>query len=859
MNKMKTTLIGLLLLIPVCLFAQNVDFKKQNFPNDPDGFTKAMTSLSKGQDYFFRGPRYYERSLKFLLEANAFNPNNADLNFQIGTVYNALNLKGEAAEYFKKAALLNPKFRKEGQLLTAENYHLDMQWDKAISEYRDYIEILNQESVTAKKAKKAEIDAEIAQVNQRIAQCGNGKILTKDTVDIILINLGKGVNSKYPDYSPIISADEKNLYFTSRRPNTTGGEIPPGDVYYYEDIYHSTKEADGRWSAAKQVKGFINTKDHEGTVALSPDGKKMIIYRFKNNGDLFESKLLEDGSWSLPKSLDKINSKYRETHASYSPDGKSLYFTSNNPDLGAKGLDIFKINYDEATGNWGTPERLPETVNTDFDEDGVFVDAEGKMLYFSSKGHNSIGGYDIFKSELVNGVPSQAVNMGYPINNPADDVFFVVMPGGKRAYFDSGRKGGFGEKDIYTMLFLSDLKLELVGTIFDKETNGKISNASIEIVKDNKKVDLTYPSAGDYTGTVKATQRYKATVKADGYADLVEYFTAEMVHPDSFTIRKDFYMTPQKFLLVRGKVYDELTDEVIPANIEFAAVLGEEKITTKSGADGYREKLDRLGVYKAKVTAQGYQSYEDIVSLNEAGVEGNELEKDFYLLKNGAKGIVRDIAVSGNIIEKATRKAQNGKITIRDEKNKVVAVVNSTVGQGYKVNLKTNTVYSFNIDAEGFDDIAERVVLKASKNSNEVKKNFYVEKTTENILAIKSIYFYFDKFNIRQDALADLNNVVKVMNQYPEAKVDISGHTDSRGSYEYNLTLSLNRAKAAYNWLIANGVSKDRITFSNYSFSKPAAPNENPDGTDNPEGRQKNRRVEFKVYTKTFSLESEGR
>lgn len=856
---MRHTLTILLFILPSIFWAQNVDFKKQNFPNDPEGFEKAEGKLKKGMEYFYSGPRFYERSLRYLIEANAFNPNNADLNYNIGTIYNALNLKGEAAEYYKKAASLNPKFKKEGQLLTAENYHLDMQWDRAIAEYNEYIEILNQELAVAKKDKVEELNAEVARIKRKIEQCQNGKKIAQEEVDIIIINLGKGVNSKYPDYSAVVSADEKTMYFTSRRANTTGGLIPVGDVYYFEDIYQSVKGDDGKWGPAKQAPGFVNTKDHEGTVALSADGKKMIIYRFKNEGDLYESTLGADGNWSLPKSLDGVNSKYRETHASYGPDGKTLYFTSNNPAIGAKGLDIFKSVYDEAGQKWGTPERLPETVNSDMDEDGVFMDSEGKFLYFSSKGRNTMGGYDIYKSEIVDGVPTEAVNMGYPVNTPSDDVFFVAMPGGKRAYFDSGRKGGFGEKDIYTMLFMSDLQLTLFGTIYDQESHEILKTANIAIVADktSEEVPLGFPFPGDYAGTVQASSKYKATVKAEGYEDVIEYFTADMIHPDSLSIRKNFFLNPIKQLVVKGKVYDEETEQVIPADIIFTTVMGDSEIPTKSTEGGYSAKLDRQGVYKVKVSSKGYDSFEDIISLNEAGLSAKELDKDFYLLKTGAIGTVKDITLTGKIIDKTTGKATNGKIIIKDAKNKVVATLTSNGDAGYSTKIKSNTTYSFNIESEGYPSIDERVVIKVPKNSDQAKKDFYVEKGTDNVLAIRNIYFDFDKFAIKQESLVDLNAVLKIMNQYPDAKVELSGHTDSKGSYEYNLTLSLNRAKAAYQWLISNGISKNRITFTNYSFSKPAAPNENADGSDNPEGRKKNRRVEFRVYSNAVNLEGE--
>lgn len=843
----KTLTVIIMFLLPALMWAQSVEFKKQNFPNDPKGFDKALSNYNKGIDFYQRGPRYFEQSLKFLLEANSFNPNNSDLNYAIGTIYNALNLKGEAAEYYKKAAQLNPKFKKEGLRLSAENLQLDMQLDRAIGEYNEYIALLRDEANKANKKKKSEIDAEIAEIQRKIVECENARRITKDTVSIVIINVGKGINSKYPEYSAVVTADEKNMYFTSRRSSTTGGGIPAGDVFYYEDIYHSTKGPDGRWGTARNVKGLINTKDHEGTVAITPDGKKMIIYRHKNNGDLYESELGEGGSWGIPKSLEGINSKHRETHATYSPDGKTIYFVSDNPAYGAKGLDIFKSVYNESDKKWSAPERLPETINTDADEDGVFMDADGKIMYFSSKGHNSIGGYDVFKSEIVNGQPGPAVNMGYPVNTPADEVFFVAMPGGKKAYFNSARKGGFGEKDIYTMLLLQDLELYISGNIYDKKTNSIIKNASIQLTKNNTPVELTYPSPGSYSGSVLAANKYKAVVTAPGYEEQIEFFTATMVHPDSLHITKDFYLNPLNAFTLRGKIYDEETDKVISGEVEIVTVMGEETIKVNSNENGYSTKLDRDAVYKVKVTSNGYEPYEDMLSINDA--TPTELVRDFYLLKVGSKGTVKDITLKGMVYDRSNNTPKNAIITIKDANNKLIATLNSSDQTGYSVKLKSNTPYSFTVEASGYGKIEEKVTVKVPKNATEATKNFYLEvPVAENILDIRNIYFDYDKYDIREDALKDLKAVLKILNEFPNSKVELSGHTDNKGSYQYNLVLSLNRAKGTYDWLISNGISKSRIKYTYYSFNKPAAPNQHPDGSDNPEGRQKNRRVEFKVY-----------
>jgi outer membrane protein OmpA-like peptidoglycan-associated protein/tetratricopeptide (TPR) repeat protein len=847
---MKNALLGLFFLIPTVLFAQNVDFKKRNFPNDPEGFNKAQMNFSKGQELYYRGPRFYESALNYLLEANTFNPNNTDLNIILGTAYNALNLKGEAAEFYKKAAALDPNYKKEGMLLSAENLHLDLQWTEAIREYVAYKNFIISEAENSGKRKQEEAQNEIVEINRRIDQCENGKVISSDTVEIILVNLGKNVNSKYPDYSPVVTADEKKMFFTSQRPNTTGGKIPPGQVYHYDDIYESVK-INGGWSSAKQIPGKANTNNHDASVGISPDGKKMIIYRPLKKGNLFETTLGEDGLWTKPKSLKGINSKFRETHASYSPDGKWLYFTSSNPKIGAKGLDIFRTSFDQEKGSWTTPERLSDMINTEMDEDGIYISQDGSSVYFSSNGHNTMGGYDIFRSDLQEGQIGTPVNMGYPVNNSADDVFFVAMPGGKKAYFGSDRRGGLGEKDVYAALLTKGLDLQFESLVTNEETGEPIGNATMEVSLDNVPVTISAGGNGRFSGTVKATERYRVLIRAKGYNEVEEYFTADLTSPDTFAIRKDFKMSIQRFITIKGKVTDELTNEPVSAKVEFFELMGDEKVAATIDANAYSASLNLKKVYRAVVSAEGYQTFEEIVSLDEHILGIPFISKDFFLLKPGIQPIVKEILISGKIYEKPDGISKNGKIIIRDEQFNQIATLNVDAESGYQVKLKTNTVYNFFIESEGLEEVSQRIVFKVSKYDTKTTRHFFLQKSTKNYLAFKTIYFQFDKSDLLEEALTVLNSVKKILMEFPEAKVDISGHTDAMGPYDYNLQLSLQRAKTALNWLLANGVSKERVTYNYYSFTKPAEPNRNPDGSDNPDGRRKNRRVEFKVYSKS--------
>jgi outer membrane protein OmpA-like peptidoglycan-associated protein len=345
---------------------------------------------------------------------------------------------------------------------------------------------------------------------------------------VSITNLGNTINSKYADYSPLISADGSFLIFTSRRAETTGGMKDESIDSYYEDIYFS-EQINGEWVQAKNIGAPINTNYHDATVGLSPDGQKLFIYNDNSgSGDIYEC-TLEGEKWSNPVKLPEvINSKYNEYTASFSPDGNAIYFVSDKPG-GIGGKDIY-VSYKDENGAWKESENLGKNINTEMDEDAVFMHADGSTLYFSSQGHKSMGGYDIYKSTFnkTQKTWSKPTNLGFPINSGDDDVFFVMLANGKTAFYTSKKEGGFGDADIYRIDFneVSDSLQKtpqltlLKGIVVDAKNNEPLF-AQIEIT-DNVTGNLisTFQSnatTGKYLISLPSGKNYGINVNATGY------------------------------------------------------------------------------------------------------------------------------------------------------------------------------------------------------------------------------------------------------------------------------------------------------------------------------------------------------
>ena len=450
--KLLLILLSLLVLAPAT--AQNdISFDKEFFPiEQKEALKDAKKQIKEGDKLYEDDVPIYSLAIEYYLKANKFNPHNAQLNYKIGKCYLKTVQKPKSLAYLETARMLNPKVQPDLLYLLARSYHLNLDLEKAIETFEEY-----RGSLSPK-----ELSEQGNNIDKKIDECHVAMEMVNNPVRIFIDNLGRGVNTKYPEYGPYINADETILMFTSARDNTTGGKTDDRDLKFFEDIYISNRSGD-IWRDASNPGKPLNTDSHDAIVGVSPDGKHALIYKGEDNGgDIFECRINEEGEWSKPKRLPKeINTKYHESSASFSPDMEALYFVSDKPG-GFGGKDIYytslrikgnkeKLDYEDAV-------NLGAVINTRYDEEGVFMDVEGKTFYFSSKGHSTMGGYDVFKTTLENGKWTKPVNLGYPINTADDDMFFSFSRDGRHAYYSSFDPDGYGNRDIYMITLLGPEK-----------------------------------------------------------------------------------------------------------------------------------------------------------------------------------------------------------------------------------------------------------------------------------------------------------------------------------------------------------------------------------------------------------------
>ena len=381
---------------------------------------------------------------------------NIKANFEAGHLHLETIKKDLAVKYFLRIANQDPDYRFDLNFWIGQSLQYGLEFDKALKYYTQY-----RQKLISKPNYQGKDKVELKEVERKIKECENGIEFVANPKNFSIVNIGREINSEFDDYGPVLNESESEIVFTTRRRDDNLNENVAEDNKPWEDIFTTTKSG-GKWARAKNIGAIINTKFNDSNLALSADGKTLYIYKDDGNGDIYVSERLADGTWGVPDALPGIiNSSYREASVSVTENGDILYFASERPG-GLGGSDIYVCTKD-SKGEWSKVKNLGSSINTELDEDGPFIDYDGKSLYFSSRGRKGMGGYDIYKSTLINldrNEWSEPENLGFPINTPDDDVYFVNSKDGKRAYYASIRDDGMGYTDIYMITIPDEVKKE---------------------------------------------------------------------------------------------------------------------------------------------------------------------------------------------------------------------------------------------------------------------------------------------------------------------------------------------------------------------------------------------------------------
>lgn len=377
-------------------------------------------------------------------------PKNANILYKAGICLIALNKESLALPYFDKAQYsVNKNYNPSSYLernappqvlfYLAKSNHVNGNIDTALFQYTYFVEN------THRKHEQYGLGV-LGQT-----QCNNAKRLIANPRPYVIENLGSIVNTVNPEYSPVISIDGTTLFFTSKRlrtDSTNFEQISYENGMQYEDIYVCYLDGNGNWTEPQYL-GFCRPRRNDASVSSSADGSTVFVYQDVNGGDIYYSEIADTDYRNIqPYPAAELNTEFWETHATISNDGNSLYFVSDRPG-GLGGRDIYRLKK-LPNGEWSKAFNLGPTINSEFDEDSPFLGVDSKTMYYSSNGPKSMGGFDIFVTQLDDEDNwSDPVNMGYPLNTVDDDIFYTTTADGRTGYYSSEKPDGQGDKDIY--------------------------------------------------------------------------------------------------------------------------------------------------------------------------------------------------------------------------------------------------------------------------------------------------------------------------------------------------------------------------------------------------------------------------
>jgi len=716
----------------------------------------SVTAEAEKADFYFRNNEF-GKALPLYQRIDQVKPHDPLTNYRLGVcLLSSNNEKEKAIPHLEFAAQSkDEKVPAKVFLQLGQACHLAYRFEEAVGHFKKYRSLMTKN------------DPKIKELERQIQVSLNGQRLLKDTAEVFIQNVGAPINSTATEYGPVISADESVLLYTVLK--TTADKSTAVQIET-EDVMISHKDSDN-WGKPKSI--GLNANANIGSVGLSPDGQRLLIYmggRNTNNGNIFSCQL-SGNQWSNPVKLSgKVNSSFQESSGSLTPDDKTLYFSSNRPG-GLGGFDIYKATKNEK-GEWADVVNLGAPINTPYDEDAPFIHPDKKTLYFSSNGHNTMGNNDIFRAVNENGQWSVPSNMGYPINSVYNDNFFVLSADGKKGYFSSDRPGGLGGQDIYFLGIPEEQGIvpltmmkgriitgeKLVPTrirVIDKSTNEIIRN----VYNPNQ-------NTGQYLIIFPPGRNYDMVIEAEGFMPQ----TVNINVPNQNYFYELYQEINLKPVMKAGKmVGQEIAVKNIFEDVEKNQAMFDPSKFGKNNLDLY-ELMDNV-IAAADSVALDYllslMYSKDSPILQE--LPGEPLRGTYYYEDN--KGKLQPLKVDGQ------------------------------------------TVYALPTPSQ---------IAEANGGSSQVKVSI-TDKTVIKPNLTYIFHFETDQTNLDKNAIPELEKLYEYLKKNPNYGIKVSGFADADGTRERNLQISEQRAQQVAQYMVQKGITSKRILAKGYGQVPEAA------------------------------------
>jgi outer membrane protein OmpA-like peptidoglycan-associated protein len=777
--------------------------------------------LSEGDRFYRDG--YYEGSYRAYIDLYEVTSESAPLNYKLGVSALMGGQPDQASKYLEESL---PSVADDYYLLLGYAYRAELKFSRAREAFQNY-------NNTLPGWKKKQFRS---QFNQLLNECEFGERNANDSVPAFVFNMGPAVNSYYDEYAAAEDPQHDRIFFTTRRPDRLP-DIPVGRENFEERVLEAAF-VNGEASEGVEV-GRLNSRFNTAVSGLSPDKESLYLYEGKKSGGHISVSDISGKKAKRPKNLGgRIDHKlYKETTFTETEDGVVFFVSDHRKGKGGK--DIWTVKR-RGKSRFSKPKNLT-ALNTDLDEEAVYVTPDGSTLYFASEGHPGFGGFDIYKSEKNrDGDWMMPVNIGQPYNSGYDDLFYFPTSDSLTVFVASSRAGGFGGLDLYKIKKDIRIPFTIAGEITEKTSENPLY-AKVTVVDTIKHEPVqsawTDSLTGEYLIALEDTGSYQLQVSAEGF----KMTLTSIINPQQrdAVLTEDFVLEKLKHpYTIKGSISDVDTREPVQAEIAFKP-LGSDSIAHRIFSDeetgSYSITFEDKSNMQMEVTAHHY--YRQTFDMMLKNTLGDSEVKDIEMEKS-----LKEYTLSGKVVEEKTNDAVPAELAVYEpgaEEALLVAYADSTTGN-YSFTVYQTGPFLVEVNADGY--FFNNLSVQFNPDSTLKVQNITLQPmlTGARIVA-EDILFTSGKATLMAKSYPELNRLVRLLNENPSIRIEVSGHTDNTGSASLNKKLSKSRALSVKRYLESQGIDPDRIEYEGYGFDQPIVPNTTP------EGRAKNRRVEIKV------------
>lgn len=779
LGKLSNILFAIYLLIPTVLFAQLTPMERK--------VLKTANSLFDKEQF--------SEALPLYLKIDSVE-DDAQVKYRIGACY--LNTKYEklkALPYLEEVSQLPSiqvpviVYNDLGKL-----YHYTYRFDDAIEMFEKYMEKSKTDEFAESK------DYEFAK--RMISVCLNAIEITTQPFKADIDILGAPINTMESEFCPMITADEQMMVYMQ----ALGlGKIEKPII----TLMVSARQPDGNWGnpVKLEIESIEKYKNNDILLAgLSPDGQSIFLNIGEGlNQDIYMGSIASNTIIGIKKLNKNINTPFYEGRASISADGTELYFVSDRPG-GFGGTDIYKSKRSRK-GDWDEPINIGAAVNTIYNEDSPFMHPDNVTLFFSSEGHKSIGGNDIFKSKVSDGVWSEPENLGFP-NSTKDDLYFVLNANGQTGYFSSSKNNIYNKHKIYRVSLKDPIPLTLVKGVIKAGTPALPIAADIKVYDKQTGVRVKYvynPDAetGQYLMIFPPAKNYDLVISSEDFLpQLLNVYIPYQTY---------FYELYQEIHLQPIELGNGIVGEVVTVNNTFYDLYKTAEADSIITEDSPKQP----------------KYYDHLLELIENIIETTDTLQKIYTKKPIDKpDPAKNMDALLNMIEEAIETTDPVTLSILDanakQKDKIKQTHFYTEGDKEKSLVTTvvggDTIYTAppiktNIGQSNFEKIS-----KIKKEAEVVKEAAFKTSSPEDRKYVHRLIIYYDidKDEIPLDMTEKLNGICKLLVDNPLLGAEIYGFTDSQGAEKYNLSLSRQRAQKVLKYFLDQKVDYQKLIVKGY-------------------------------------------